>query len=258
MVKCNFCDGKTLLKVKIKFWKIYQCKNCKISFLYPIPEKIEQIYNQKYFERWYLPTYQQRKKYLEKIFLRIEPYISQKGKVLDIGCGIGILLELMREKGFEVIGQDISQFSIESCKKKGFKVYSSINNINSENQFDIITMIDVIAHLKEPSNYLQKCKKLLKPNGFLIIKTPLHSNFFFFITKIFSFIEKSKSILHIPAQIYHFDKNSFFKISKLFDLKLVKIFIIKEFIDKKINFLNIWKFFMEKSLVVILQNGKEK
>ncbi|MCM8785900.1 MAG: class I SAM-dependent methyltransferase [Candidatus Omnitrophica bacterium] len=255
MVKCTFCAGNTFLKIKIKNWKIYQCKSCKISFLYPFPEQIEKIYNEKYFERWYLPTYEQRKKYLERIFLKIEPYIVQKGKVLDIGCGVGIMLELMKEKGFEVVGQDISQFSIEFCKKKGFKVYSSISEINSENRFDLITMIDVIAHIKDPLYYLQKCKKLLKSEGFLIIKTPLHSNFIFFVGKIFSFIEKSKSFFHIPAQIYHFDKNSFFKIAQLLDLKLVKILIFKEFISKKFNLFNIYKFFVEKSLVIILRNG---
>ncbi|MFN4227470.1 MAG: class I SAM-dependent methyltransferase [Candidatus Ratteibacteria bacterium] len=253
MVKCGFCSGNSLLKIKISGWDIYQCKSCKVSFLYPIPDKVEKIYNEKYFERWYLPTYQQRKKYLEKMFLRIEPYIVKKGKVLDIGCGVGILLELMKEKGFDVFGQDISQFAIEFCKKKGFKVYSSINEIDKESSFDLITMIDVIAHIKEPLYYLQKCKKLLKTNGILIIKTPLHSNFIFLITKIFSFTGKSKGILHIPAQIYHFNKYSFSKIIKLLDLKLVKIFIFKEFISKKINLFNIWKFFGEKSLVIILK-----
>jgi 2-polyprenyl-3-methyl-5-hydroxy-6-metoxy-1,4-benzoquinol methylase len=255
MVKCHICKGESEKFLKIKNYKIFRCKKCSVFFLFPFPEKIEEIYNNNYFEKWYLKFYEERREYLENLLKKIDKYLPNKGKVLDIGCGIGIWLEILRKRGFESYGQDISNFAINFCTKKGIFVYNQpLTEINlSENTFDLITMIDVIAHLKEPLEYLIKSKKLIKEEGIILIKTPLHSIFLFFVTKLFSFIKRSKSILHIPAQIYHFDKNSISNFVKILDLKIIKIIVVKEFISKKISFLNIWKFLMERSIIIILK-----
>jgi len=256
MVKCPICKSESKKFLKIKNFKIFRCTNCSIIFLYPIPEKIEEIYNNEYFENWYLKFYNERKKYFENFWEKIKKYLPESGKVLDIGCGVGIWLDLLKEKKFEVYGQDISNFAINFCREKGFIVYNQLlTEIDlPENTFDFITMLDVIAHLKTPLEYFKKIKKILKKSGIIVIKTPLHSNFLFFVTTLLSFIKKSKSILHIPAQIYHFDRKSISNFAKIADFQIVKIMVIKEFINKKISFLNIWKFFMEKSMIIILKN----
>lgn len=255
MVKCLFCKGESKLRIRIKNWKVYKCKNCGVSFLYPLIENAEKIYNQKYFEKWYIPFYEERKKYFEKLYLILKNSLPEKGKLLDIGCGIGIFLDLMREKGYDVYGQDVSPFAVDYCRSKNFIVFQELLNFKFENEFDIITMIDVIAHIKNPLIYLQKCKKLLKPDGILIIKTLLHSNYLFTIAKLFSFTKKSNSILHIPAQIYHFDKNSIIKLAEITGFKMEKIFIKGEFVGRKITFLNLWKAIVERSIILVLKNG---
>ncbi|HOK55968.1 MAG TPA: class I SAM-dependent methyltransferase [bacterium] len=252
MVKCPLCEKNTNLKLKIKNYQIYNCKKCEISFLYPFPENIEKIYDKKYFEKWYLPYYDDRKKYFERLYLKLKNFIPEKGKILDIGCGVGILMKMFEEKKYEVIGYEISKFAINFCKENNLKVFDNFNF--PEKSFDIITMMDVIAHVKNPLFYFEKSKKLLKEGGILIIKTPLHSNYMFFLAKLFSFTPKSKSILHIPAQIYHFNKKSIFEIAKMKNFKVEKVFIMKEFINRKFSILNVWKFFIEKSVVVILKN----
>jgi len=256
IIRCPICEGESKNFLKIKDFEIFKCENCSVLFLYPIPEKIEEIYNDDYFKKWYLRFYGERKKYFENIWEKIKNYIPDKGKVLDIGCGVGIWLEVLKEKNFEVYGQDISQFATNFCRKRGITIYNQtlIEIDLPENTFDLITMLDVIAHLKNPLEYLKKSKKILKNEGIIVIKTPLHSNFLFFISKLLSSFKKSKSILHIPAQIYHFDKNSISKLVDILGLKILKIFVVKEFINRKISFLNIWKFFMEKSMIIILKN----
>ncbi|MCS7180303.1 MAG: hypothetical protein NZ891_03005, partial [bacterium] len=111
--------------------------------------------------------------------------------------------------------------------------------------------------IPNPVLYLERCKSLLKNNGILIIKTPLHSNYIFFLSKIFSFTRKSKSILHIPAQIYHFNKNSIFKIAKMTGFEIEKVFIIREFVNRNFSLFNLWKFFIEKSIIAVLKNGEK-
>lgn len=258
MKKCKICESKEIgLRLKIKKdYNIYKCENCQVNFLYPFSENVEKIYDEKYFKRWYLNFYDERKKYFKSLLKKIEKYIPQTGKLIDVGCGVGIFLEVMKEKNYEVCGYDISDFAIDFCRKKGFNVYnkSFLELYFPESSFDLITFFDVVAHLKEPINYLQKCKKMLKKDGVILIKTPLHSNFLFFIAKFLSFIGKSKSILHLPAQIYHFDKNSILKIADITGFKIKKIIITREFINKRISLVNIWKFFFEKSMIVVLKN----
>ncbi|MCM8772855.1 MAG: methyltransferase domain-containing protein [Candidatus Omnitrophica bacterium] len=258
MIECPLCKSRRIYKSwEDGNYKIYKCTNCYVKFLYPIV-KVENLYDSSYFQKWYIEFYQERKKYFKKILKKIKKLIPSKGKILDVGCGIGILLDLASEIGYEVYGQDISDFAIEFCSQKGFKVFKgNLSNLNFEIKFDIITMMDVIAHIKEPVNYLQKCKKLLEKDGILIIKTPLHSNYLFFIAKLFSFTKKSKSILHLPVQIYHFDKNSISKLAYFSGFKILKILTIKEFTGKKFNLLNLWKFFVEKSIIVILKKYDE-
>ena len=190
MKKCNLCESdKVNLMLKVGNYKIYKCENCHVKFLYLFPENIEKIYDEEYFKKWYLSSYKERKKYFKLLLgkIKINEYVFPGSKLIDIGCGIGIFLEIMKEKNYEVYGQDISDFAVDFCVKKGFRMYDKpMSEIDlPENFFDLVTLFDVIAHLKKPNIYLQKCKRILKKKGILIIKTPLHSNFIFFIAKFF-------------------------------------------------------------------------
>lgn len=210
MIHCPICKSKSYRIWKEKNYKVYRCKNCTVSFLYPLPENVESIYNEKYFQNWYLKYYQERKKYIENLFTLIERHIKERGKLLDVGCGVGILLEVAKKKGWEVYGQDVSSFAVNYCRDKGFNVYDKpLPELNlSHYSFDVITIFDVMAHLKDPLSYMNMCAKFLKPGGYLIIKTPYHSPLLFFIANILSFTGKSRSLLHIPAQIFHFNSQS--------------------------------------------------
>lgn len=254
MIKCKFCNKISYPRLEIKNWQIFKCQNCKISFLNPEPQNIEKIYDYDYFKNWYLQVYEKRYKYNEKILKKIKKFIPEKCKILDIGCGVGIFMDLMKKKGNEVYGLDISDFALNFCKEKGFKVYNSLSEIDPAEKFDVITIMDVIAHIKNPVDYLQKCKKILHPNGILIIKTPLHSNYLFFIAKVLKFTGKSRAILHLPAQIYHFDKYSILNLTNLTGFKLKKIIIVKEFTEKKFSIINLWKFLIERSMIGIFKN----
>lgn len=211
MINCPVCEGKNYLIWKERQYRAYRCKKCTVVFLHPLPENPSTVYNEDYFRKWYLKYYPQRKVYTGKLFLRIERYAGTKGKLLDVGCGTGILMEVAKEKGWDVYGQDVSPFAVDYCRKKGFEIYDKfLPELNlPENSFDLITMFDVIAHLKAPFSYIDFCSKLLKPGGHLVIKTPYHPPALFLLANLLSFTGKSRALLHIPAQIFHFNRSSF-------------------------------------------------
>lgn len=101
---------------------------------------------------------------------------GKKGKILDAGCGTGLLLKKLTSFG-EGIGIDISSEAVKFAKARGLrKIYqASIENIPfKSNTFDVIVCVDVIYHKKVKNDLkaLKELYRLLKPQGILIIKVP--------------------------------------------------------------------------------------
>lgn len=102
-------------------------------------------------------------------------------KVLDIGCGGGILSESLSNLGAEVIGLDASEKTIGVARARSNKVGSNITflqmsleeYINSENEkeFDVITCLEMLEHVPDPSKVVQGCKSLLKKDGKVFFST---------------------------------------------------------------------------------------
>ena len=92
------------------------------------------------------------------------------GSILDIGCGFGWMLSTLDKKKWETHGVDLNKDCQKIAEKNMFKFYNQLPK--NKKKFDVISMIHVIEHLKNPLAYLDKVKKLLKKNGILIIETP--------------------------------------------------------------------------------------
>lgn len=97
-----------------------------------------------------------------------------KGKILDVGCGAGSHSLHLQENNFDVTSIDISENAIEACQLRGLKNARVQNILEVENdKFDTILLLmngtGIFGTLKETSNYLQKLKSLLVPNGQILI-----------------------------------------------------------------------------------------
>lgn len=92
-----------------------------------------------------------------------------KGKVLDVGCGAGVHALYLQEKGLEVTSIDISEKAIETCKLRGVKKAQVQDIMKMEGKFDTILLLmngaGMCGRLEKISDFLQKLKSLLTPNG---------------------------------------------------------------------------------------------
>ena len=99
-------------------------------------------------------------------------------KILDIGCGGGLISEPMNRLGAEVTGIDASDKNIQVAKLHAKKNNLKINYLNTvpekldqKNKFDIILNLKVIEHVEDLDLYLSSCFKLLKKKGIMFTAT---------------------------------------------------------------------------------------
>lgn len=115
-------------------------------------------------------------KTMEMYFDSILKYISSESSIVDVGCGSGDLLDMLRKKGYLLVnGIDPSKDSIDCLEKKGVKgrvgtIYSC--DENDDNKYDMVISTGVLEHLLYPQEALIHMKKLLNKDGYMYICIP--------------------------------------------------------------------------------------
>ena len=99
-------------------------------------------------------------------------------KILDIGCGGGLLSEPMCKLGAKVTGIDASDKNIKVAKlhskKNNLKIEyrcSSPEKFNTQEKFDVILNMEIVEHVEDVNFFLKSCSKLLKKNGIMFVAT---------------------------------------------------------------------------------------
>ena len=101
-------------------------------------------------------------------------------KVLDVGCGGGILAESLAQRGAQVTGIDMGDAPLGVAKLHQLESGLSIDYQKStaenfakehENTFDIVTCLEMLEHVPDPCSVVQACAKMVKPGGHVFIST---------------------------------------------------------------------------------------
>jgi SAM-dependent methyltransferase len=151
------------------------CQQCHFCYVDKLPKDslfYETLYSQVQYDYKYEHNYHGKKNIHEDIKHQLIKYCSS-GKLLDIGTWCGTLLSFMKDT-YSVVGCEISQPAANYAKSLGLEVrigsFDSIDFVPES--FDVITIIDVLEHLPQPREVLEKIYRLLKLNGVVYIKVP--------------------------------------------------------------------------------------
>ena len=173
-----------------------------------------------------------------KIYENIEKPL--KGlKILDIGCGGGLLSEPLSRLGAKITGIDPSKDNIEVAKLHSKEMDLNINyirsspeNLNFKGEFDVILNMDVIEHVSNVNLFIENCSRLLKKNGIMFIAT-INKNL---KSYIFAILGAEYILRWLPIGTHDWDK-----FITPHDLKIItnkNHFVADEIVGMKYNLLS--------------------
>lgn len=151
--------------------------------------------------------------------------IKPSTKLLDIGCNAGLLGKELLKKNVFCDGIDINKKLLNKAKKYYKSVYKidlSTDFVFNQNKYDYIVMSDILEHLPRPDITLQKFKKNLKKNGFLITSIPNVARFELRLKHLFGNFDYKPGIMS-QDHLRFFTKKSASELITNADYKIVKI-----------------------------------
>jgi SAM-dependent methyltransferase len=155
---------------------VVRCLDCDLVYVDPIPDvgELSRHYNQDYYAEWISTQRKKRERMWARRLKRIES-MTNKGRILDVGCGEGLFLELAQKNRWQVEGTELSPFAARHAStalqrsvfggelwEAGFPAHF----------FDVVTMWHVLEHTRDPLKVVKEARRVLKAEGYLILAVP--------------------------------------------------------------------------------------
>jgi SAM-dependent methyltransferase len=160
-----------------------QCRHCGLVYLNPRPslEMLAQIYPSDYHafdfsaERYGF-VYRVRRRLEAKRLLAACKGLGPQARILDVGCGDGFHLKLLRDFGpttWQLEGVDMSDRAVEMGQRQGLRIHQGIIQTVAlpPASYDLAFMIATIEHVDDPLAVLESVRELLKPGGQVVLVT---------------------------------------------------------------------------------------
>jgi SAM-dependent methyltransferase len=163
------------------------CADCGAAFLeeFPDAEARQELYQGDYYDegsggRFLRPLEALvrafRRARARDILRRLPPAVlERRDAMLDVGCGRGLLLDAFLERSWSVAGTQLSRTAAQSCERRsGAKVHvGELPELALEEAgYRLVTFYHVLEHVGRPLEYLREARRLLRPDGLLVVEVP--------------------------------------------------------------------------------------
>lgn len=210
---CPVCSGdRSKLTAALRSSELYECCGCGHRFisLASLPVELESLYGSEYAGFRSDSVFQAVIR--EEIASNFIPRIPPPGRILDVGCGNGEFLAAAGEAGYIATGIDTSPTAVAHCENRGLNAQvGDFVNLRTNGEFDFTTMWDVIEHLPGPQAFVQRAFELLRPGGYLAIKTPCNTARTVQVVR--AFLRLAGGLLHVPSHIQFFDRHTLWNVA---------------------------------------------
>jgi SAM-dependent methyltransferase len=180
---CPACSSREVRLVRSGIFAgsdLYGCGTCSTEYLEPQPsdQQLNEIYSDSYYEPWAYesPHIVQAMKYATfRPILATANYLGGE-RLLDLGCATGDLLTLAHTEGLETYGLDLNPSAIAMAQERlpgsKFHVGTLADDPFPNQDFDVISMIDFLEHVRSPKTELTAAALRLRSGGRVVISTP--------------------------------------------------------------------------------------
>ena len=162
-----------------EIFSIVLCSQCGTLRTEPTPSDISRYYPLEYYGKNGLrfPKPIELLIYISRLLRakRVKQLTQPKGTIVDMGCGRGVMLSILKEQGFKTVGTEYSESAAKYPRDKGLdiRVSQTLSEANIEHSsIDTITLYHVFEHIDEPMNMLKDAYDALKEGGYLVIEVP--------------------------------------------------------------------------------------
>lgn len=169
-----------------KEYDLVRCASCGLGMLFPPPKlKAEDYYGKAYYlgecpEGLGFNVLDARAIAESRIGMaaKIDWLLARRkiSNLLDIGCGIGLLVEAAQKRGIHAEGIDLSSFAVEYGSRelhiRGLKAGDFTTVLDAKKTFDVVYLNHVIEHVPDPVRFVEDCCRYLSPGGWLVLETP--------------------------------------------------------------------------------------
>lgn len=180
-----FTATDRLFRTTDELFQVVECRSCRLIRLAPRPRP-NQVWRYYPREYWFVPGADVASRLMElyrRLVLRdhvrfVERALAcsdAKGIVLDVGCGGGLFLRLLKERGYRVVGIDFSLAAAGvAWEHNGVPAFcGSLSQAPlPAASCSAVTMFHVLEHLYDPAEYLRAAHTLLEADGRLIVQVP--------------------------------------------------------------------------------------
>lgn len=159
-----------------------------------------------------------RKISLKQKLKLINASISTQKNLLDVGCGTGDFLRVAKQNHWSVSGIEPNKQARQIANNKTDNSVFEIEHLLKfqAESFDVISLWHVLEHLPNLEEHIQVFKKLLKPNGTLIIAVPNYKSY------DAEYYQEFWAAYDVPRHLWHFNKDSISKLVSKVSMEVVK------------------------------------
>lgn len=217
---------------------IRECSACKLMVLDPFPTEAElrQVYNDGYFENDqltradvsgvfgyvdYIAERINKQKGYQKICETIRSLLNpvyHPPRLLDYGCGLGFFLDTAFDHGLDVTGVEFNDYAIGYIRKRYQYSVSGPGDLDRARRYDVITLFDVIEHLREPFDTLRHLAERLEDGGLLVVSTMDSTSL---MSRLLG--KRLEDFRRIREHLYFFDRANLTAILRKYGFDVLKV-----------------------------------
>ena len=181
--RCIVCGARGRSRPLPALPWVARCDTCGLVFADPQPSdaELESIYDQHYYEQFGFvegpessdeALARTKKATYARMLARALPQVRSGGRrLLDVGCGLGFSLLAARNAGMDATGLDPLAPAEPDARPGRTIIRGELESFVPDTAFDVISLVDVIEHVRDPVATIRRASALLAPGGVLLLAT---------------------------------------------------------------------------------------